>query len=147
MMPGNYRRVLFDPENEKKVLALIKHWERSRYLYDILNKFRFLRANYRAKQPLKDFPEQLKVHKATAVEICRSLLNHFEYASWPNYLNKIIEHVQEIIEFTDGPGTVGSLSSDGNDTATKYPGISGRNWLEKETLRRSPGCFVAALAL
>ena len=36
------------------------------------------------------------------------------YAQWPNYLNKIIGHVQELIERPDGPGTVGGLSGEGN---------------------------------
>ena len=31
----------------------------------------------------------------------------------------MIEHVQEIIEFSEGPGTVGGLSSEGNECGNK----------------------------
>ena len=39
--------------------------------------------------------------------------------SWPNYLHKIIEHTQELIQNPSGPGTVGGLSGEGNEGGNK----------------------------
>jgi hypothetical protein len=38
---------------------------------------------------------------------------------WPNYLHKVIEHVQEIIEDREGVGSVGMLSGEGNECGNK----------------------------
>lgn len=47
------------------------------------------------------------------------LIDNFGYCPWPNYLHKVIEHVQEIIQHEDGPGTVGGLSGEGNEGGNK----------------------------
>jgi len=47
------------------------------------------------------------------------LLSKFEYVQWPNYLHKLIEHTQQLIEDPSGPGSIGSFSSEGNEAGNK----------------------------
>ena len=49
----------------------------------------------------------------------KDIIQHFHYAQWPNYLHKIIEHVQELINMPNGPGAVGELSGEGNEGGNK----------------------------
>lgn len=50
-----------------------------------------------------------KITKKCAVEMGNLLLKHFDYVECPNYLHKIFEHVQQLIEDPNGPGSVGVL--------------------------------------
>lgn len=93
--------------------------ERKSHLSSILCKFRILRKIYRARQPLVDYPEETKNYKKIAIEMGKELIENFHYVVWPNYLHKIIEHVQELIERPNGPGTVGGLSGEGNEGGNK----------------------------
>ncbi|XP_060562648.1 V(D)J recombination-activating protein 1-like [Ruditapes philippinarum] len=102
-----------------KYMLLSQMGERRKHLSSVLQKFRLMRKVYRAKDPKKECPGDVSSYKVTAIEMGRLLLAHFEYASWPNYLHKVIEHVQEIIESTDGPGTVGGISGEGNECGNK----------------------------
>ncbi|XP_063951972.1 V(D)J recombination-activating protein 1-like [Lytechinus pictus] len=98
-MPGNYARALFDASNESTFLELIPNQDRKSNLQSVLRDFCFLRRIYRERnQKLKKY-----------------------YVSWPNYmyLHKMIEHVQEVLEDPQGPGSIGSLSGEGNEAANK----------------------------
>ena len=46
-------------------------------------------------------------------------LQHFDYVEWLNYLYKVIEHVQQLIKDPNGPGSVGAISSEGNEAVNK----------------------------
>ena len=116
MMPGNYAREFFKQQNEGSLLAMIDDDDDRKNLRAILEKFRFLRSVYRATKPAK---EDIKGYKAEAVEMGKMLINHFDFARWPNYLHKVIEHVQEILENPDGPGSIGAFSSEGNEGGNK----------------------------
>jgi len=59
------------------------------------------------------------MYKLCAAEMGQLLLTNFEYAHWPNYLHKIIEHTQQLIEDPSGPGAIGSFSSEGNEAGNK----------------------------
>lgn len=43
------------------------------------------------------------------------LIDNSGYCPWPNYLHKVIKHVQEKIQHEDRPGIVGGLSGEGNE--------------------------------
>ena len=49
----------------------------------------------------------------------KMLIEHFDYAPWPNYLHKVIEHVQEILADPEGPGSIGAFSGEGNEAGNK----------------------------
>ena len=115
MMPGNYSRTLFDKKHEAVLLALLNE-DDQKHMTNILNKFRFLQSVYRANQPDKS---DVKIYKTVAVQMGQLLIDHFNFARWPNYLHKIIEHVQEIIEDPNGPGSIGAFSSEGNEAGNK----------------------------
>ncbi|KAK3089575.1 hypothetical protein FSP39_004762 [Pinctada imbricata] len=117
MMPGNYARAIFDSKNENSVLDLIEDDERKCKVRLLLQKFRFMRMIYRAVDPKVQYPSETKMYKETAIEFGKILINDFDYAKWPNYIHKVIEHVQELNE--NGPGTVGGLSSEGNEGGNK----------------------------
>ena len=119
MMPGNYSRMLFDESNESHILSLIKNYEKKTQISNLLTKFRCMRKIQRAVNPREQYPEDTKSYKETAVSFGQSLLNDFSYAKWPNYIHKVIEHVQELIEAENGPGTVGGLSGEGNEGGNK----------------------------
>lgn len=68
---------------------------------------------------MQDFPQDVANYKKVAVEIGQMLIDNFGYCLWPNYLHKVIEHMQEIIQHEDGPGTVGGLSGEGNESGNK----------------------------
>ncbi|XP_063954560.1 V(D)J recombination-activating protein 1-like [Lytechinus pictus] len=116
MMPGNYARALFDVKNEECFLELIPSAERRHHLSSVLQKFRSLRKVYRALKPIR---EEVIKYKATAVKMGQELLDNFGYVMWPNYLHKVIEHVQEILDDQDGPGSIGALSGEGSEAANK----------------------------
>jgi hypothetical protein len=100
---------LIKKKNEDTIPALIEDYERKSYLSSILCKFRILRK-YRAKQPITDYPEETKNYKTLAIEMGKELIENFYNVVWPNHIHNIIEHVQELIERPNGPGTVvGSL--------------------------------------
>ena len=83
---------------------------------EILGLFRQLRTVYRAHHPHQ---EDVASYKDKAITMGRLLDEHFAYASWPNYLYKLIEHVQEPLEDENGPGTIRGLSGEGNEGANK----------------------------
>ncbi|XP_063951685.1 V(D)J recombination-activating protein 1-like [Lytechinus pictus] len=113
MMPGNYARELFDFKNEECFLELLPSAERRHHLSSVLEKFRSLRKVYRALKPVR---EEVTKYKATAVKMGQELLDNFGYVMWPNYLHKVIEHVQEIL---DDPGSIGAFSGEGSEAANK----------------------------
>ncbi|XP_063971603.1 V(D)J recombination-activating protein 1-like [Lytechinus pictus] len=116
MMPGNYARQLFKEANQRHVLALIPDSDRREKMGEIFHLFRQVRQVYRAHHPGK---EDIASYKEKAIRMGRLLDEHFTYASWPNYLHKLIEHVQEVLEDEEGPGTIGGLSGEGNEGANK----------------------------
>ena len=100
-------------------MSLIEDPVRQKNLSDILHIFCDLRKVYRCKNPLLDFPDDVSTYKARAVEMGSLLLQNFDYVNWPNYLHKVIEHVQQLIQDPNGPGSVGSFSSEGNEAGNK----------------------------
>ena len=119
MMPGNYSRMLFDETNESHLIHLIRNDERKKCVKMLLEKFRAMRTVYRATDPKVQYPQKTNLYKDTAIQFGRDLIDNFEYARWPNYIRKVIEHVQELIENPNGPGTVGGLSGEGNEGGNK----------------------------
>ena len=116
MMPGNYARTIFDVQNEEALLGLLDDDDRE-HMQEILEKLRFLRSVYRAKSPAK---EDVSIYKEVAVEMGKLLIAHYNFARWPNYLHKVLEHVQEILEDPEGPGSIGAFfSSEGNEAGNK----------------------------
>lgn len=118
MMPGNYARVMFEA-NELILLELITDQERKKNLQNVLRIFRELRRVYRSNDPMTEFPQDVKNYKLKAVGMGKILVTDFAYVPWPNYLHKIIEHVQELIEDDSGVRSVGSLSGEGNEAGNK----------------------------
>ena len=119
MMPRNYARVLFNPENQSIILSIIPNEGRRKHLVSIFDKFYVLRKVYRSLRPLSDCPDDVKNVKKIAVEFGKLFLEHFAYAEWPNYMHKIIEHTQELIERSDGAGSIGAMSSEGSEAGNK----------------------------
>ena len=78
--------------------------------------FSILRSVYSASHPRS---EDVATYKQRALQMGQLLLTNFMYAGWPNYPHKIIEHVQEIVEDSEGPNTVGGISGEGNEAANK----------------------------
>jgi hypothetical protein len=113
MMPGNYARTLFSTSHDI-LLNLIADVDRRENVSIVLDKFNILRKIYRCNNPKKEFPNELPFFKLIAVEMGQLLLSKFEYVQWPNYLHKLIEHTQQLIEDPSGPGSIGSFSSEGN---------------------------------
>ena len=118
MQGGNYARVLFDKEHENDIIALIPG-KRADLVRQLLDQFRPLRSVYRARNPIKDMADEVSQFKTKAVSMGAFLIENFHYVAWPNYLHKVIEHTQEIIEHPGGPGTVGGLSGEGNEGGNK----------------------------
>ncbi|XP_022085107.1 V(D)J recombination-activating protein 1-like isoform X2 [Acanthaster planci] len=116
MMPGNFARDVFNSKNTEHFLALIADEGRKRNLAEVLDAFRNLRKIYRAHHPDAD---DVCTYKEQAVAMGLRLLTDFPYAGWPNYLHKIIEHVQEGLEDPEGPRTIGGISGEGNEAANK----------------------------
>ena len=119
MMPGNYARVIFDSKNFDVVVHLVPNARRKADVKSLLEMFSELRQVYRANRPLIECPDLVQTYKATAISLGKALLTEFDYVQWPNYLHKIIEHVQELIQRPDGPGTVGGMSGEGNEAGNK----------------------------
>ena len=119
MMPGNYARTLFDSKNEAVVCELIVAFDRKAFMSELLSQFRRMRKIYRAKSPKTDYPEEVRLYKLNAVEMGKFLLENYTYVEWPNYLHKLIEHVQELIEHDLGPGSIGMFSGEGNEGGNK----------------------------
>lgn len=119
MMPGNYARVMFDKANESQLLRIIPLEERRQKMKQVLHIFRFMRSVYRSNDPMAISSVNVGIYKDRAVEMGKLLLEDFSYCQWPNYLHKIIEHVQEIIEDDTGVMSVGALSGEGNEAGNK----------------------------
>ena len=66
-----------------------------------------------------------------AVEMGKLLIENFSFASWPNYLHRIIEHVQEILEDPNGPGSIGAFSGEGNEGGNKLFHLFRKNYATK----------------
>ena len=115
-MPGNYARMLFAKENQQVILSLIPDPDDIVALGSVLEKFRFCRSVYRANDPEKT---DVAIYKETAVSMGRELMEHFSFAEWPNYLHKVIEHVQELIQDPEGPGSIGAMSGEGLEGGNK----------------------------
>jgi V(D)J recombination-activating protein 1 len=110
MMPGNYGRMLFAEENAAVITALITDDSARQQLQAILGKYREMRLVYRANIP---DPVKVSGYKKLAVSFANDIKEHFPFAKWPNYMHKVVEHVQELIEWKAGPGSIGALSSEG----------------------------------
>ncbi|XP_072171924.1 V(D)J recombination-activating protein 1-like [Diadema setosum] len=139
MMPGNYSRQLFAEKNANIILALIPSEERREHLAIIMEKFRLLRSVYRAHSPRVTHAQELRQYKVVAVQMGRELISHFDYVPWPNYLHKVIEHPQEIIENEDGPGSVGTISGEGNEASNKLFRHMRKNLSRKDKDKTSYG--------
>jgi hypothetical protein len=119
MMPGNYAREMFKQENMEHFLHLVLNDDKRKALCEIFALFRSLRKVYRAINPIYDIPDGVATYKAKAVIMAGLISTHFSYVPCTNYLHKVIEHVQELIEDPNGPGSIGSMSSEGNEGGNK----------------------------
>lgn len=116
MKPGNYARILFDPQNESKVVFLLGTEEKKNNFTDLLSKLQFMHKIFSRRSPKLKYPSEWNHYKQVAVEFGNILLNNYPYAHWSNYVHKCIEHVQEVIETDD---TLGGLSGEGNEAGNK----------------------------
>ena len=114
MMPGNYARTLFECPSSV-LLELVTNNDKKEKLTQVLDTFKNLKSVYRCINPLRDMPEKVTDYKQKAVEMGILLIENFDYASWPNYLHKIVEHVQQLIVDPRGPGSIGAFASEGNE--------------------------------
>ena len=71
---------------------------------------------YRAKNPKDEYEEDIPRIARVALDLGLQFRDHFSYVHWPNYLHKIIEHTQELIETA---GTIGGLSGEGIEAGNK----------------------------
>jgi hypothetical protein len=85
-------------------------------LQEIITKLRWMRTVYRASKPS---PADVAIYKETAVKMGQILIDDFPWVRWPNYLHKVIEHVDEIINRNDGLHSVGIMSGEGNEAGNK----------------------------
>lgn len=114
MIPGNYARTLFETPHSV-LLELLSDSTRKENLSSV---FEYIfRKVYRCKDPLKECPLDVQNYENCAVEMGTLFLEHFDYVEWPNYLHKIFEHVQQLVEDPNGPGSVGAFSSQSNEAA------------------------------
>ena len=116
MKPGNYARILFDPQNESKVVFLLGTEEKKNNFTELLSKLQFMHKVFSCRSPKLKYPSEWNHYKQVAVEFGNILLNNYPYARWSNYVHKCIEHVQEVIETDD---TLGGLSGEGNEAGNK----------------------------
>ena len=107
MMPGNQARELLDNRNTSVITELISNVDRRVRVQEVLSIFYQLRTMYRAHDPVK---EEIVLYKKRAVHLGELFRENFVHVSWPNYLHKIIEHVQEILDDPNGPGSIGAMS-------------------------------------
>lgn len=77
------------------------------------------RKVYKCKDPLKECPLDVQNYQKCTVEMGTLLLEHFDYVKWPKYLHTILEHVQQLVEDPNGPGSVGAFSSEGNEAGDR----------------------------
>ena len=114
-LSGNYAREILAEGNGNLLPDFLdgRHAFNKRCLREISRQLRCLRMVYRAKTPDKD---DVASYKQKAVQLGRQLIQVFPWPSWPNYLRRIFEHVQQIIE---EKGSVGSLSAEGSKANNK----------------------------
>ena len=115
------------------LLLLIPSEDRKVALALVLDKLRVLHRVYQAVQPMQEFAQDVADYKKIAVEMGQMLIANFGYCPWPSYLHKVIEHVQEIMQHEDGPGTVVGLSREGNKGGNRIFTISESIFLEEVT--------------
>ena len=116
MLLGNYACRLIDPQTEPFILNCIGKEDRKEVLQKVLEQFIVMQKIYHVKHPLTDYPDDTKSYKQSLCKFGNHLLEHFAYCNWPNYLQRVIEHVYEIIE---KEGSVGIFSSEGNEAGNK----------------------------
>ncbi len=112
MMVGNFARELFKEKNEKVILEFLDETDRADFAV-ALGKFRDLQAVYSATEP---DPINIASFKAKAVSFGKFVLETYPWANWPNYMHKLIEHGQEIMQKY---GTLAGMSSEGNEALNK----------------------------
>ena len=106
MKPGNYARILFDPQNESKVVFLLGTEEKKNNFTELLSKLQFMHKIFSCRSPKLKYPSEWNHFKQVAIEFGNILLNNYPYAHWSNYVHKCIEHVQEVIETNDTLGVL-----------------------------------------
>ena len=126
MMPGNYSGELFDPTNEKIILGLID--EKYDAPVSILDKLPFMRSVYHA---IKPDPNHVAMYKTITVAMGELIKTYFSFARWPNYLHKFIEHIQEILQDPNGPGSIGDFSGEGSEAGNKIFCLFRKNFANK----------------
>ena len=131
MMSGNYARVLFDPANEEIILGLIDDNEKDDALVSILDKFRFMQSIYHAIKPDLN---HVAMYKTITVAMGELIKTHFSFARWPNYLHKLIKHIQDILQDPNNPGSIGAFSREGNEAGNKIFRLFSKKFSTTETV-------------
>ena len=116
MLPGNYARILFSQKNETHILHLLKSEEQKQNFGKLLTYLRFKNKIFGSNKPKQGLPDEWMLCKSKAIEFGKLLISCFPYARWKNYVHKMIEHVQEVIEIH---GTLGGFSGEGNEAGNK----------------------------
>ena len=89
--------------------------EEKKALKEVNQQYCELRRVYRARHPRK---QEVLVYKENAVKMGQKLIKKFPWARWPNYLHRVIEYVQEIIEKKGSTGAFRAEGSEGNNKQT-----------------------------
>ena len=80
---------------------------------------------------IKPDPLHVAIFKKIAVEMGELIKTYFNFTRWPNYLHKLIEHVQEIQEDPSGLGSIEAFSGEGNEAGNKIFRLFRKNFANK----------------
>ena len=116
MLPGNYARILFSQKKEKHIFHLRKSEEQKQNFGKLLTYLRFMNKIFSSNKPKQGLPDEWMLCKSKAIEFGKLLISCFPYARWKNYVHKMIEHVQEVIEIH---GTLGGFCGEDNEAGNK----------------------------
>lgn len=116
LMPGNYARMFFEEKNTEVITCLISDDDDRENFVSVLDKFRMMRAVYRASRPNQ---HEIVAYKTNALAFANLMKEKFPFAKWPNYFHKLVEHVQELLLDTNTLQTIGAMSGEGLEAGNK----------------------------
>lgn len=103
-------------KNEKHVVYLLKPGKQRDNFIELFSKIRFMHKIFSCTNPKEKYPTEWINYKKVGMEFGECLKTNYPYVRWSNYVHKVIEHVQEVIQ---EEGTLGSFSGEGNEAGNK----------------------------
>lgn len=116
MLLGNYVRILFFQKNESYIFYFLKFDEKKEKFVKLLIFVRFMYKIFSFSKLKEEFFEEWLQYKSRVVEFGKYLIISYLYVRWSNYVYKIIEYVQEVIE---SYGILGGFFGEGNEVGNK----------------------------